>query len=132
MAGRPLAGSSVVLAPSLSSASGSRFAAAAAPLSLLAIWQIACMTGLFPPQVLVPPSEVARCLWLMAGSGELVRHIGDSLYRLCFGFALGALAGLSFGIAIALSRLSEILRLTMVKLRRFASAYWRLLGNSMR
>lgn len=107
MASRPLAGSSVVLAPSPNSASGSPFAAVAAPLSLLAVWQIACMTGLFPPQVLVPPSEVARTLWLMAGSGELERHVGDSLYRLCFGFVIGAAAGLAFGVTIALSRLAE-------------------------
>lgn len=65
------------------------------------------MSGLFPEQVLVPPSEVARTLWLMAGSGELGRHVGDSLYRLAFGFTIGALAGLAFGISIALSRLAE-------------------------
>lgn len=85
----------------------SPLAAIAAPLSLLAVWQIACMSGLFPDQVLVPPSEVARTLWLMAGSGELGRHVGDSLYRLTFGFTIGALAGLAFGVSIALSRLAE-------------------------
>ncbi len=102
MASRPFNGP-----PSPSVAGSSPFAAVAAPLSLLALWQIACVSGLFPSQVLVPPSEVARCLWLMAGSGELARHVGDSLYRLCFGFALGAIAGLAFGITIALSRLAE-------------------------
>lgn len=65
------------------------------------------MSGLFPEQVLVPPSEVARTLWLMAGSGELGRHVGDSLYRLAFGFTIGALAGLAFGVSIALSRLTQ-------------------------
>lgn len=85
----------------------SPLAALAAPLSLLAAWQLACMSGLFPPQVLVPPSEVARTLWHMAGSGELGRHVGDSLYRLGIGFTIGTLAGLSFGVAIALSRLAE-------------------------
>lgn len=85
----------------------SPLAALAAPLLLLAAWQLACMSGLFPPQVLVPPSEVARTLWLMAGSGELDRHVGDSLYRLATGFAIGALAGVAFGVSIALSRLAE-------------------------
>ena len=102
MASRPFTG-----APSPSAANPSPLAAVAAPLSLLALWQIACMTGLFPSQVLVPPSEVARCLWMMAGSGELARHVGDSLYRLVAGFAIGALAGLAFGVSIALSRLAE-------------------------
>ncbi len=103
MASRPLP----LPAPAAATAGRSPFAPLAAPLSLLAVWQLACMSGLFPPQVLVPPSEVARTLWLMAGSGELERHIGDSLYRLAFGFAIGALAGLAFGAAIALSRLAE-------------------------
>jgi sulfonate transport system permease protein len=85
----------------------SSLTAAAAPLALIALWQLACTTGAAPEQVLVPPSEVARSLWMMAGSGELGRHVGDSLYRLVLGFTIGALAGLVFGTAIALSRLAE-------------------------
>ncbi|WP_254657193.1 hypothetical protein [Sphingobium fuliginis] len=57
-------------------------AAWAAPVALLALWQVACLSGLFPPQVLVPPSVVAQALADMAASGELQRHVGDSLYRL--------------------------------------------------
>ncbi len=86
---------------------GTPFAALAAPLSLLALWQLACASGLAPAQVLVPPSDVAATLWHMAGSGELGRHVGDSLYRLIIGFAIGATAGLLFGIGIGLSRLAE-------------------------
>ncbi|GLT00551.1 ABC transporter permease [Sphingobium jiangsuense] len=77
------------------------------PLALLALWQAACLTGLFPAQVLVPPSEVARSLAAMTASGELQAHIGDSLWRLLIGFAIGAVAGLAFGSLIALSRLAE-------------------------
>lgn len=102
MASRPLTPT-----PGLGTTGGSRLAAVAAPLVLLAVWQIACSTGLAPEQVLVPPTEVARSLWLMAGSGELGRHVGDSLYRLALGFTIGAVAGLAFGIAIALSRFAE-------------------------
>lgn len=101
MASRPLP------SPAVPAAKGSPWAAVAAPLSLLAVWQLACISGLFPEQVLVPPSEVARSLWLMAGSGELGRHVGDSLYRLAIGFGIGAAAGLAFGVSIALSRLAE-------------------------
>lgn len=102
MASRPLP--SAVAAPGSST---SPWTALAAPLSLLLVWQLACSSGLAPAQVLVPPSEVARSLWLMAGSGELGRHVGDSLYRLAFGFTLGALAGLVFGASIALWRVAE-------------------------
>jgi sulfonate transport system permease protein len=85
----------------------SRFTVLLAPLALLAVWQGACSTGIAPPQVLVPPSEVARSLWDMAQSGELGRHVGESLYRLVLGFMIGAIAGLVFGVGIALSRLAE-------------------------
>lgn len=82
-------------------------AAWAAPVALLALWQVACLSGLFPPQVLVPPSGVAQALADMAASGELQRHVGDSLTRLLVGFAIGAVAGMVFGAALALSRLVE-------------------------
>jgi len=78
-----------------------------APLALLALWQLACLTGLFPPQVLVPPSGVAKALADMTASGELQRHVGDSLQRLLIGFVIGALAGMAFGATIALSQLAE-------------------------
>jgi sulfonate transport system permease protein len=76
-------------------------------LILLALWQILCATGLFPDQVLVPPSGVAGTLLDMARSGELSRHVGESLSRLLLGYALGALAGLAFGALAALSRWAE-------------------------
>lgn len=76
-------------------------------IALLGVWQLACVTGLFPPQILVPPSGVARALADMAASGELQRHVGDSLHRLVIGFVIGALAGMAFGATMALSRLTE-------------------------
>ncbi|MDP5278271.1 ABC transporter permease [Sphingomonas sp. DG1-23] len=88
-------------------ASRSALSSIVAPVALLALWQLACLSGLFPPQVLVPPSEVARTLLELAQSGELERHIGESMFRLATGFTIGALAGLAFGAAIALSRLAE-------------------------
>ncbi|UIJ46615.1 ABC transporter permease [Sphingomonas cannabina] len=78
-----------------------------APLVLLALWQLACLSGVFPAQVLVPPSEVARALASLAETGELQRHIGESMFRLALGFAIGASAGLAFGAGIALSPLAE-------------------------
>ena len=82
-------------------------AALLAPAILVAIWQAACLTGLFPPQVLVSPADVVRALASLAVSGELQRHIGESMFRLILGFTIGALAGLAFGATIALSRLAE-------------------------
>jgi sulfonate transport system permease protein len=88
---------------------GKQLSSFLAPLLLLALWQFACSLGVFPPQVLVPPSGVARALADMAASGELQRHIGDSLDRLAVGFIIGAALGMAFGAAMALSRLFEVL-----------------------
>lgn len=78
-----------------------------APVALVAAWQVACLTGLFPSQVLVSPADVARALASLAASGELQRHIGESMFRLIVGFTIGGLAGLAFGATIALSRIAD-------------------------
>lgn len=71
---------------------------------LLLLWQGASTFGLWPPQVLVPPTTIAVTFGDMLASGELERHLSASLYRLGIGFASGALAGLAAGTAMALSR----------------------------
>ena len=53
-----------------------------------------------PPVTAIRTSPLRRCR-------ELARHIGDSMFRLGIGFAIGALTGLAFGTLIALSRLAE-------------------------
>lgn len=83
------------------------FEALLVPLALLALWQIACTSGLFPPQILVPPTGVLGELVALARSGELQRHVGESVGRLGIGFVIGAILGLGFGIALALSRWTE-------------------------
>ena len=83
--------------------------ALAPPAVLIAAWQLASSSGLFPPQVLVPPSAVVETLGSLIASGELGSHLGQSLIRLLTGFALGAAAGLVFGTLLALSKWFEAL-----------------------
>ncbi|MBC2664180.1 ABC transporter permease [Novosphingobium flavum] len=98
-----------LVSPSLGEARAfaGNLAALAPPVLLLALWEVVSLSHLFPEQVLVPPAEVFRTLFAMTQSGELQRHVGDSLHRLSVGFILGAAAGLAFGVTIALSRLAE-------------------------
>lgn len=83
------------------------------PLLLVGAWQVASSAGLFPPQILVSPSEVAGTIAELVCNGELGNHLGDSLFRLFWGFGIGASAGLAFGTALALSRLFEALFLPL-------------------
>jgi sulfonate transport system permease protein len=103
--GQPLAGGAGHSGPGRSGLGAAE--ALLAPLALLALWQLACLSGAFPPQVMVPPGEVLKALIALAHTGELQRHVGESLGRLAAGFAIGALAGLAFGVALALSRWAD-------------------------
>ncbi|MCG8296418.1 MULTISPECIES: ABC transporter permease [Pseudomonas] len=77
------------------------------PLALLALWAGVAAAGLFPANLLVPPREVWRSFADLLATGELQEHLLGSLSRLGLGFAGGALAGLAFGTAMALSRTVE-------------------------
>lgn len=73
------------------------------PLLLLALWTWVAQAHLFPPQILVSPSDVWRAFDTLLESGELQGNLAISLLRLLEGFAAGASTGIVFGIALALS-----------------------------
>jgi len=76
-----------------------------APLAaLLALWEIAALSGIWPRQVLVPLEQVGATLLALASSGELERHLLASLYRLANGFVTGSILGIVIGTAMALSQ----------------------------
>ncbi len=69
---------------------------------MVLLWQAGSSSGLFPPQVLVSPAEVASTLASLIRFGELQGHLQISLHRLVAGFIAGAAIGLAFGTTIAL------------------------------
>jgi len=79
----------------------------ASPLLLLLAWFVVAHAGWFPPQLLVPPAEVWASFKDLLASGELREHVVNSLSRLAIGFSIGALGGLLFGTAMALSKTVE-------------------------
>lgn len=78
------------------------------PLALLALWAVVANAGLFPRNLLVPPAHVLQAFESLMASGELQEHLANSLSRLGFGFAIGSLCGLAFGMLLALSKTVEV------------------------
>ncbi len=77
------------------------------PGALLVLWWIASDKGFLAEQILPPPAYVYETARDMIASGELFHHAGVSLRRVVVGFAFGAAAGLSLGVAMGLSRRAE-------------------------
>ncbi|MBM7060535.1 ABC transporter permease [Pseudomonas sp. UL073] len=74
------------------------------PFVVLLAWALVANAGWFPTQLLVPPQHVYEAFVELLGSGELREHLQNSLSRLAIGFSIGALGGLLFGTAMALSK----------------------------
>lgn len=61
---------------------------------LLAVWQLAVMSGIWSTYVLPPPAKVASSLLAMMRDGTLWKHILISMRRVLIGF------GIAFGLAL--------------------------------
>ncbi|GIX48329.1 MAG: ABC transporter permease [Candidatus Tectimicrobiota bacterium] len=69
-------------------------------LSLVA-WQAAVTAGLAPAEMVPAPLAVFEGLWRLLRGGELLRHVGVSMYRQLAGFMLAAVIGTALGIGMA-------------------------------
>ena len=74
------------------------------PALALAGWELASRAGCLPENWFPAPSSVARSLFLLLASGELLRHIAASLVRVGLGFALGSAAATLLGVLNGRSR----------------------------
>lgn len=73
------------------------------PLALLALWWLAAHYEWVAPQVLPAPAVVAATFRDLLVSGELWDNLVVSFWRVVWGFAAGASAGLLLGVAMGLS-----------------------------
>jgi NitT/TauT family transport system permease protein len=96
-------------APDLAKASHdrSRLRSIAAQLALhgsvLALWEIACLT-VISPLFLPPPSAIAVAFYDTLRSGELIRQLSQTLAVLAVGFGLAVIIGLALGILMGTVR----------------------------
>ena len=74
------------------------------PAALLAIWQLVTTAGWLSPQILPPPALVFSTLVDLIRGGDIAANLQISLWRISIGFAIGAGAGLVFGVMLGVSR----------------------------
>lgn len=98
----------------------SDFRPAVLPLLVLAVWLAASAAGLTNPYLLPSPGRIVEAAAELFASGDLVRHVAASLWRVLFGFALTAalalplafLTGLFAPVGDYLRWILEALRVT--------------------
>ncbi|MBU0635881.1 hypothetical protein KKE06_02535, partial [Candidatus Micrarchaeota archaeon] len=72
-------------------------------LVLVGAWEIIANSNLVSTILLPSPSQVITALFQLMVSGELLRHVLASVFRIILGFLVSALIAFPIGIWIALS-----------------------------
>jgi NitT/TauT family transport system permease protein len=83
---------------------GERAVRIAAPLSLIALWQIAVSTRVLNPALFPPPSAIVRSFIAYAASGELWTNAAWTLSRVVIGLAIGGIPGTLIGLWMGTNR----------------------------
>jgi ABC-type nitrate/sulfonate/bicarbonate transport system permease component len=77
------------------------------PLMILALWQLSAELKLYNTILLPPPDRVATSAWSLIVSGELVRHLGDSLRRIALANFVAFVTAVPLGILMGRYRAFE-------------------------
>ena len=75
----------------------------ASPLIVIMIWKIVTYLRIFDPVILPSPESVGQAFLSEMVSGELLKHIQISLYRVFLGFGIGSAMAVSLGLLIGWS-----------------------------
>jgi len=95
------------------------------PLTLALGWELAVWSGWSNGRLVPPPSRVFATITELARSGELLRHITATLWRVGVGFAVGVFAGTLLGaISGYWSLARRLLDPTVQALRAIPSLAW--------
>ncbi|MBD1870567.1 ABC transporter permease [Oculatella sp. FACHB-28] len=95
------------------------------PVGLLVVWELLSRIGVFPPNLLPAPSAIALTLWTLTLSGELLIHIGITLYRVFLGFLIGGVLATILGALTGYSRVAnQLLDPLFQALRNIPSLAW--------
>ncbi len=95
------------------------------PLAVAIAYELLFRTGLVEARLLPPPSRVAKTLWELAASGELLLHTAATLARVGAGFLFGSLAGVLLGaITASVPFMRHLLDPSIQALRAVPSLAW--------
>jgi NitT/TauT family transport system permease protein len=79
------------------------------PVALLLLWEAAARAGWISQLLFPAPSEVLTTMGRLTASGELPRHVAISLQRVAAGLCVGAIPGITLGLAMGWSRRLRLL-----------------------
>jgi NitT/TauT family transport system permease protein len=82
---------------------GKRWVQIAAPISLIALWQVAVSTRFLNPGLFPPPSAIAVNFIDYARSGELAVNASWTFSRLLVGLVIGGIPGTLLGLGMGMS-----------------------------
>jgi ABC-type nitrate/sulfonate/bicarbonate transport system permease component len=71
---------------------------------LLALWEIAAINAIFPPMSFPRMSAILSTWWQLIISGELLRELLPSLWRMFAGYCIGVVLGVGFGVLMGYFR----------------------------
>ena len=77
------------------------------PLLILLLWELTVRVHLLDSRIVPAPSMILGTFKSLVVSGELWRHVSDSLTRVFVGLAMGAIPGLVVGTAMGLSPMTR-------------------------
>jgi ABC-type nitrate/sulfonate/bicarbonate transport system permease component len=75
----------------------------ASPLIVIMIWKIVTYLRIFNPVILPSPESIGQAFLSELISGELLKHIQISLFRVFLGFGIGSAMAVSLGLLIGWS-----------------------------
>ncbi|ODA39851.1 ABC transporter permease [Desulfosporosinus sp. BG] len=73
------------------------------PLLVIVLWEIFSSLGWLNLYLIPPPSQIGDRLWVITENGELLKHLGASLYRVACGFSLALCMALPLGFLLGLT-----------------------------
>ena len=79
----------------------------ASPLIVIMIWKIVTYLRMFDPVILPSPESIGQAFLSELISGELLKHIQISLYRVFLGFGIGSAMAVSLGLLIGWSETAK-------------------------